>query len=63
MVVAIDIPGGQLDTALVEGREVPVTEALVQELRERGYLIQVVGGIDPSIAIGKTLVGMAMPTG
>jgi hypothetical protein len=37
------------------------TEALVQELRERGYLIQVIGGIDPWIATGKTLIGTSVP--
>jgi hypothetical protein len=63
MVVAIDVPGGRLDTAVVDGREVPVTEALVQELQDREYLIQVIGGIDPWIATGKTLVGAPMPTG
>jgi hypothetical protein len=63
MVVAIDVPGGRLDTALVDGREVPVTEVLVQGLRERGYLIQVISGIDPWIATGKTLVGTSVPTG
>jgi hypothetical protein len=56
MIVALDIPGGRLDTALVDGEERAVTEALVQELGERGYVIQTVGGIDPCIATGKTLV-------
>jgi hypothetical protein len=57
MIVAIDIPGGRLDTIQIDGEELPGTEALVQELRERGYLIQVICGIDPWIVTGKTLVG------
>jgi hypothetical protein len=56
MVVAVDIPGGRLDTVVVDGREVAVTEAAVQELRERGYLIQVISGIDPCIALGRGLL-------
>jgi hypothetical protein len=61
MVVAVDIPGGRLDTALVDGREIPVTEAVVQELRELGYTIQMISGIDPWIATGKTLVDTSVP--